>query len=283
MTAERVALITGASSGFGLLTCVTLAGRGWRVLATMRDPARREKLDAAASAAGVAERIEVHALDVTNAEQIAALVDVVAVRSLRVDAVINNAGFALAGFAEDTTDAELRRQFETNFFGATAVTRAFLPLLRRQRSGHIVMISSVSGRMGFPGLGSYAASKFALEAWTETLRMEVESLGIEVVLIEPGAFETDIWGRNAIVSEGTMDAKSPNAERIARWRKRFENPKVRPDAQEVANAIARVLDDPKPKLRYVFGPDAKMGLRMRRWLPWSIYERMVIKGSGIDG
>jgi NAD(P)-dependent dehydrogenase (short-subunit alcohol dehydrogenase family) len=283
MTTERVALITGASSGFGLLTSITLVKRGWRVLATMRDLARREKLEAAALAAGVAAKIEVHALDVTDAEQIAAMAALVASRGLRIDAVINNAGFALAGFAEDTTDAELRRQFETNFFGAAAVTRAFLPQMRRQGSGHIIMISSVSGRTGFPGLGNYCASKFALEAWSETLRMEVRSLGIQVVLIEPGAFETEIWGRNAIVTEQTQSPQSPNAERIARWRKNFESSKQRPDAQEVADAIARILDDPRPKLRYVFGSDAKMGLTMRRLLPWGLFERMLIKGSGIDG
>src|SRR5258708_31188348 len=175
MTTERVALITGVSSGFGLLTSITLAKRGWRVLATMRDLARCEKLEAASLAAGVASKIEVHSLDVTNADQIAAMAVLVASRNLRIDAVINNAGFALAGFAEDTTDAELRRQFETNFFGAAAVTRAFLPPLRRQGSGHIIMISSISGRTGFPGLGNYCASKFALEAWTETLCMEVRS------------------------------------------------------------------------------------------------------------
>ena len=283
MTSERIALITGASSGFGLLTSVTLAARGWRVLATMRDVGRREKLETAARSAGVADKIEIHRLDVTDAGQIAALVALVAARGLRVDALINNAGFALAGFAEDTTDAELRGQFETNFFGAAAVTRAFLPQMRRQGSGHIVMISSVSGRMGFPGLGNYSASKFALEAWSETLRMEVRALGIQVVLIEPGAFETDIWGRNAIVTAQTQSPESPNASRIARWKKTFESSKQRPDAQVVASAIARILDDPRPKLRYVFGKDAKMGLAMRRLLPWGLFERMLIKGSGIDG
>ncbi len=150
MGPERTALITGASSGFGLLTTVTLARRGWSVLATMRDLARRERLEEAARAAGVLERIELLALDVTDAEQIAAVAAAVAARTGPLNAIVNNAGFAMAGFAEDVSDAELREQFETNFFGAAAVTRAFLPLFRRQGFGHIVMVSSVSGRMGFP-------------------------------------------------------------------------------------------------------------------------------------
>ena len=153
---ERTALITGASSGFGLLTAITLARRGWRVLATMRDLSRRGRLEDAARAAGVLDRIEFLALDVTDNEQIAELAASIAARVLsRLDAIVNNAGFAMAGFAEDVSDTELRRQFETNFFGAAAVTRAFLPLLRRQGAGHVVMISSISGLMGFPGVGSY--------------------------------------------------------------------------------------------------------------------------------
>jgi len=170
MLSQRTALITGASSGFGLLTTVTLARRGWRVIATMRDLTRRDRLEQAARSAGILDRIQFHALDVTSPEQIATLAAQVAARPTPLHALVNNAGFAMAGFAEDVSDAELREQFETNFFGAAAVTRAFLPLLRRQGLGHIVMLSSVSGRMGFPGVGSYVASKFALEGWTETLR-----------------------------------------------------------------------------------------------------------------
>ena len=119
----RTALITGASSGFGLLTSVTLAKRGWRVLATMRDLNRREKLENAARDAGVLERIEFHALDITNREQIAKIANLVAGRGEPLHALVNNAGFAVPGFADDVTDAELREQFDTNFFGTVAVTR----------------------------------------------------------------------------------------------------------------------------------------------------------------
>ena len=278
---SKTALITGASSGFGLLTTVTLARRGWHVLATMRDLNRREKLESAAKAAGVLQNIEFHALDVTNAKQIATLADEIAQRLTPLDAIVNNAGFALPGFADDITDAELREQFETNFFGATAVTRAFLPQLRRQGSGHIVMISSISGRMGFPGVGSYAASKFALEGWTETLRYELKPLGIQVALVEPGAFETDIWTRNAKLSAGLLDPNSPNAARIPAWRSRVEGQRKKADPQVVADTIVAVLENPSPRLRYVVGTDAKAGLLLRKLLPWSLFERLIMKNTGL--
>jgi NAD(P)-dependent dehydrogenase (short-subunit alcohol dehydrogenase family) len=276
-------LITGASSGFGLLTTVTLAKRGWRVLATMRNLNRRGLLEDAARSASVLERVEIHALDVTNAEQIAALAAHVSANVSRLDAVVNNAGFAVPGFAEDVSDAELRDQMETNFFGAAAVTRAFLPQMRRHGSGHIVMVSSISGRTGFPGVSSYAASKFALEGWAETLRYEMAALGIQVVLVEPGSFETDIWTRNAKVTAKMRDPDSPNAARVARWRSQLEkNSKSRANPQVVADLICGVLENPRPKLRYVVGKDARMALAMRKVLPSSIFERLIVKLSGLD-
>lgn len=279
---ERTALITGASSGFGLLTSVTLARRGWRVIATIRDLNRRDRLEAAARQAGILDRIEVHQLDVTLPAQIATLAAVIASRPGPLNAIINNAGFALPGFADDVSDTELRQQFDTNFFGAAAVTRAFLPQLRRQGFGHIVMVSSVSGRMAVPGLGSYAASKFALEGWTEALRLEMQPLGIRVVLVEPGSFETDIWTRNAVPAASLLDPASPNASRVTRWRSKLENDVHRADPQAVANLIARILDKPKPRLRYAIGKDARLGLLLRRILPSSLFERFLIKATGLN-
>jgi NAD(P)-dependent dehydrogenase (short-subunit alcohol dehydrogenase family) len=279
----RTALITGASSGFGLLTSVTLARRGWRVLATMRDLNRRENLEAAARNAGILEQIEFHALDIKNSQQIAAIADLIAKRGEPLHALVNNAGFAVPGFAEDTTDAELREQFDTNFFGSVAVTRALLPQMRKQGFGHVLMISSISGRLGFPGVSSYAASKFALEGWTETLRYEMKSLGIQVVLVEPGSFATDIWTRNAKQTAGLQNPTSANAARVPAWRNRIEQgAKDRANPQVVADVIARVLETPHPKLRYVVGNDARMALRMRRILPAGIFERMLVKMSGLD-
>jgi NAD(P)-dependent dehydrogenase (short-subunit alcohol dehydrogenase family) len=281
---NKTVLITGASSGFGLLTCVTLARRGWRVLATMRDLDRREKLETAARNAGVLERIEFLALDVTKSEQIAATADLVAKRSEPLHALINNAGFAVPGFAEDVTDAELREQFDTNFFGSAAVTRALLPQMRRQGFGYVVMVTSISGRLGFPGVSSYAASKFALEGWTETLRYEMNAPGIQVVLVEPGSFDTDIWTRNARLTAGLQNPNSANASRVPAWRSRIEqSAKDRANPQVVADLISRVLETPRPKLRYVVGKDARMALLMRRILPAGLFERMIVKMTGMDG
>ena len=279
----KTALITGASSGFGLLTSVTLAKRGWRVLATMRDLSRRDKLEAAARNSGVLEQIEFHALDIKNSDQIAATAELTSKRTEPLHALVNNAGFAVPGFAEDVTVAELREQFDTNFFGSVAVTRALLPQMRKQGFGHVLMISSISGRLGFPGVSSYSSSKFALEGWTETLRYEMKALGIQVVLVEPGSFATDIWTRNAKLTAGLQDPTSANASRVPAWRSRIEQgAKDRANPQIVADLIARILETPNPKLRYIVGKDAKMALLMRALLPAGLFERMLVKMSGMD-
>ena len=280
---NKTAVITGASSGFGLLTSITLAKRSWRVLATMRDLNRRENLESTARDAGVLDQIECLPLNVTSSEQIAAIADHVAKRGEPLHALVNNAGFAVPGFAEEVTDAELRDQFDTNFFGAAAVTRSLLPLMRKQGFGHVLMVTSISGRLGFPGVSSYAASKFALEGWTETLRYEMAALGIQVALVEPGSFDTDIWTRNAKVTAKMQDPSSLNAARVARWRSRLqESSKSRANPQVVADLIADILENPRPKLRYVVGRDAKMALLMRRLLPASIFERVIVKLSGMS-
>jgi NAD(P)-dependent dehydrogenase (short-subunit alcohol dehydrogenase family) len=278
----KTALITGASSGFGLLTTVALARRSWHVLAAIRDLRRRSLLEDAARTAGVLDRIEIHQLDVTKAEQIDSIAALIEKSGTPLDALINNAGFAVPGFAEDVSDAELREQFDTNFFGAAAMTRALLPLMRRQGFGRIVMLSSISGRGGFPGVSSYVASKFALEGWTETLRFELKALGIHVVLVEPGSFATDIWTRNAKISARTQDPGAPNAARISRWRKEIEGNNKKANPQIVADRIASILENPNPNLRYVIGNDARIALLLRAILPWGAFERIIVKLSGID-
>jgi NAD(P)-dependent dehydrogenase (short-subunit alcohol dehydrogenase family) len=279
---DKIALITGSSSGFGLLTSIELAKAGFRVVATMRDLGRRDRLDQAAVAAGVAGQLDIRALDVTNFEALPAFVDAVVRDCGRLDVLVNNAGFAVAGFAEDIRLEELRRQFETNFFGAVAMTKAVLPIMRRQHSGHIIMVSSIGGLLGSVSVSSYSASKHALEGWSESLRLEVNALGIKVVLVEPGAYLTDIWTRGAVMGEKATQETSPNIQRSLRMRNRIQALPKR-DPIEVARLIASIAQDPNPKLRYLVGRDAKIQLAMKRILPWKRFEKVIANFLKIDG
>ena len=185
------------------------------------------------------------------------------------------------GFVEDLRLAEIRQQFETNFFAHVAMTKAVLPIMRRQCSGHIIMVSSISGRVGQPVLSSYSSSKFALEGWSEALRIETLSLGIRVVLVEPGAFGTDIWQRNAKLGEDAFSADSPNRERGERFAEMVKK-LHKADAIVVARLIARIAADPNPKLRYRIGFDAHLQRWLRALLPWRAYERLVAKAVKIN-
>ena len=275
--------MTGSSSGIGLLTSVELALNGYRVVATMLNTGRGGKLEEAAQKAGVMERLDVRRLDIREMESLPGAVEAIVRDHGRVDLLVNNAGFSSAGFGEDMLLDEIRDQMETNFFGNVAMTKAVLPTMRRQRSGHIVQVSSVTGRLGQPMLGAYCASKFALEGWSESLRIEVHSLGIRVVLIEPGSFATDIWDRNVKIGKFALDPASPNKERSQRFADFVKGTAgKRRDAREVARLIVRVAQEPNPKLRYLIGPDARMQLWLRMLAPWTTYERLVAKAVKID-
>ena len=202
---------------------------------------------------------------------------------MRIDVLVNNAGFSVAGFAENMTLAELRQQFETNFFGNVAMTKAVLPVMRAQKSGHIITVTSVAGLLGQPMLSAYSASKYALEGWSESLRIETHSLGIRVSLVEPGAFDTDIWERNVVIAKGALDPASPNKERSQRFAEFVKSSaKQRRDAREVAKLIVRIAQDPHPRLRYLIGGDAKLQVWLKRIVPWRRYERLVAKAVKID-
>lgn len=278
--AEKIALVTGSSSGIGLLSTVELAHAGFRVVASMRDVGRRQRLDQAAAAAGVTARVDVRRLDVTEFDRIPEFIAQIERDYGRLDVAVNNAGFATAGFAEDLLLQELRQQFETNFFAHVAVTKAVLPIMRRQCSGHIIMVSSIGGRISAPVIGAYDASKFALEGWSESLRIETRSLGIRVVLVEPGSFQTDIWERNVRVGSYALDHSSPNHERGARFSEMVK--KVhKADPQPVAKLIAHIAQNPNPRLRYRVGFDAHLQFWLHTLLPWKIYEKLVIRATKI--
>ena len=278
---ERVAVVTGASSGIGLLTSIELAKAKFHVIASMRDITRRSRLDEAAKSAGVTDRIDIWALNVTNFEAMPEFVSQIIRDYERIDVLINNAGFAVAGFIEDLALEEIRSQLETNFFGHVAMTKAVLPFMRQQRSGHIIMLSSIGGLTASPTLSSYSASKFALEGWTEALRLELNALGIKVVLVEPGSFQTDIWTRNAEIAKKARDGSSPNRERGERMRDRVQNLHKK-DPIVAARAIAGIAQDGNPKLRYLVGNDARIQLWMKRILPWKWHEKVIARVLKID-
>jgi NAD(P)-dependent dehydrogenase (short-subunit alcohol dehydrogenase family) len=155
--------------------------------------------------------------------------------------------------------------------------------MRRQKSGHIIQVASICGRVGNPLLSAYCSAKFALEGWSESLRIETHSLGIRVALVEPGSFDTDIWTRNVVVAQGARDPDSPNRARSQRVVEVIKKgAKRRRDARDVAALILRIANDPNPRLRYMIGKDARTQLWARRILPWKTYERMVATIAKID-
>lgn len=270
----RTVLITGTSSGFGLLTSVEMARRGWHVFATMRNLEKRGRLEAALDEAGVRDNVDISRLDVMDQASIDEAVPAILERAGgRLDGVVQNAGVTAAGAFEDLSDADVRRVMETNFFGVLAVTRAVLPTFRAQHRGRIVIISSNSAFSGQPMNSVYCASKFALEGWAESLAFEVAPFDLNISLIEPGAYRTPIW----------EDVKflKPDGSPYAKFVRKVETTatahfeRVARDPQEVANKVARALEAPKPKFRYQVGPEAIMG-----WLArGKITTGMMLRGT----
>jgi NAD(P)-dependent dehydrogenase (short-subunit alcohol dehydrogenase family) len=279
---QKVAVVTGSSGGIGMVTALELARNGYLVVATMRNLSKRGQLDRLASEEGISRNIDVHRLDVTDFPSIQPAIQAIVRDHGRLDVLVNNAGFALGGFAEDVERAELREQMETNFFAHTQVTRAVLPTMRQQRSGKILMISSISGQCAQVGVSSYSASKWALEGWSEALRMECKPLGIDVVLIEPGAFKTDVWDANVHVAQKAFSGDSPNRERARRFSEYVKTKVVKRDPRQVAMLIARVVQEQNPRLRYLAGPDAHVQQWLKRVLPWKMYEKLIIRELGIE-
>jgi NAD(P)-dependent dehydrogenase (short-subunit alcohol dehydrogenase family) len=260
------ALITGTSTGIGRITTEVLAGRGWRVFATMRDLAKKDALEQALRSAGCAERVTFLQLDVGDSASIqAAAGTVLAATENALDAVVHNAGVAAAGAFEDIPEAELRRVMETNFFGAIELTRAVLPSFRAQRRGRIVIVSSQAAFAGQPTNSIYCASKWAIEGWAESVAYELDPFGIDIVLIEPGPYRTEIW-------KTTPRYRPPNSayldwvRRVFHAADKHERATGR-DPKEVAMVIAKALEAGRPRFRYPVGLLAHIDHFLRGKLP----------------
>lgn len=260
---KRVALITGCSTGIGAATAARLAKGNWTVYATARRP---ETLASLAEAG-----CQTLALDVTNEELMTAAVDTIIAESGRIDALINNAGYSQGGAAETLDLDDVRRQFETNVFGLLRMTQLVLPHMREQRSGRIVNISSMGGKLVFPGGGAYHATKYAVEAFSDAMRFEVDGFGIKVIIIEPGLITTNF--ENAAVSSlDNAPADGPyahfNAHLAKATKEAYNGPMAKlgggPDS--VAKVIEKSLNARRPRIRYTVTPSASMSIASRRML-----------------
>ncbi|MGM0875231.1 MAG: oxidoreductase [Bacillota bacterium] len=274
---NQIAVVTGSSSGFGLLTSLELAKSGFHVMATMRDINKGSHLLNQAERLGVAERIQLHELDVTSDVSInnwKCFMEKLG----RIDVLVNNAGFAGAGFVEEIPLDEYRKQFETNVFGVIAVTQVVLPIMRKQRKGKIINVSSISGRIGFPGLSPYITSKHALEGWSESLRLEMKPFGIDVVLVEPGSYQTNIWTSGKQVAEKSLNPESPYYETMKKLEHHIEKGASNlGDPTEVARLITYISWKKHARLRYMVGKGVKIAVVLKFILPWKYWEKMFLK------
>jgi NAD(P)-dependent dehydrogenase (short-subunit alcohol dehydrogenase family) len=274
---NKIAVITGTSSGFGLMTAIELARKGFTVAASMRNTGKSAELLREAKKHKVESKIIVYELDVTDEISIQTFQLKIIKDFGRVDVLVNNAGYAGAGFVEEVSMAEYRKQFETNVFGVFAVTKAFLPLMRKQGQGCIINISSISGKVAFPGLSPYIASKHALEGWSESLRLEMQPFGVKVVLIEPGSYKTNIWSTGKQVAAESLLSHSPYHEYMKRIEGYIsEGEKSFGDPLEIARKITEIAVMENPKLRFPIGNGVKASILVRNFLPWKLWEKIII-------
>jgi NAD(P)-dependent dehydrogenase (short-subunit alcohol dehydrogenase family) len=262
----KVVLIAGASSGIGRVCGEHLAGRGMIVYGASRS-----------LAPGTPGAFHALRMDVTDDVSVHDGVRHIQEQHGRIDVVVNCAGYGIAGAVEDTTPQEAMAQFDTNFFGVHRVCRAVLPLMRQQKDGVIINVSSLAGLLAVPFQAFYSASKFAMEGMTEALRMEVRPFGIRVALIEPGDFKTEFPANrtNAIESEKSNVYRELLERCVGVMREEEKNGKA---PYPVARLVERIILDPSPRLRYTVGPfGERLGPKLKSILPYRVYEYLFMK------
>jgi NAD(P)-dependent dehydrogenase (short-subunit alcohol dehydrogenase family) len=273
MAEEKTAIVTGSSTGIGFETSLMLARTGFYTYATMRN------LDKSYEIMNLARKdnlsLQALQLDVTDDKSVKNAIDRIVNERKRIDVLVNNAGYGLSGALEDLSMDEIRAQFETNLFGAIRVMKAVLPIMREQRGGTIINISSIAGRFGSPLFPAYHGTKFALEGISESMRFETEPFGIKVVLIEPGAIATNVL-KNAKVGQKTAEPSSPYASMTKTWQKSLEHffDQAAPP-EEVAKVILKAVTSDNPGLRYLVGDDAKQLMEARKQMSDPEFEGLV--------
>lgn len=263
-----VAIVTGASSGFGKLTAEALARRGYTVYGTSRS----ERPDAETD-------LHMRVLDVADDDSVNRFVEGVRSEAGRIDVLVNNAGRTVSGLAEETPLASAESLFQTNFFGAARMVNAVLPAMREQRAGTIIFISSLAGLVGTPGQAYYAATKHAIEGYGETLAAEVAPFNISVSLVEPGFFRTEIHTKAEFLTEQAFSDYDDAREALNRAFD--ESVHGGDDPQKVADLVARIAADDDPKLRYRVGRDAVWVPRLKTLLPTGLFQAGMRRQFGL--
>lgn len=277
MQNEKVALITGSSSGIGLETAVMLSNAGFKTYSSMRNLGKSKNIREIANKDNLP--LHVIQLDVSDDGSVRDAITKIVTAEKRIDVLVNNAGYGLFGSVEDMSMEEIKAQFETNFFGVVRVTQQVLPVMRKQRSGKIVNVSSVGGRIGLPVLSAYHSTKFALEGLSESIAFELEPFGIRVIIIEPGVIRTNIINSSISAKKG-QDPKSPYFSLTQNLDKSFKTMMASPTSlhpQEVAKVILEAVSSENPHLRYTVGDDADVLLRARKDLSDIEFRTMIKK------
>ena len=281
MQDQKVAIVTGSSSGIGFETSLTLARNGFHTYATMRNMKGEKSKPLTEVAKNENLQLWAIELDVDNDKSVIDAINTIIEERERIDVLINNAGYALGGALEDSSMDEIKAQFETNFFGVVRATKEVLPVMRRQGAGKIVNITSMGGRIAIPLSSSYHGSKFALEGLSESIRYELEPFGIKVILIEPGAVGSNFW-KNIKIAKSSSDSDSPYTQfgnKILKAYEQMEQNTISPSV--VAKTILNAVTSNNPQLRYVVGEDAAKTLEARKNMPDNEFGDLIKKQFGI--
>ncbi len=263
MKSKRTGLVTGCSSGIGLATCHVLSRNNFMTYGTVRNLSKAKKIQDLINRENLSMKIL--RLDVNDNQSIKLAVKKILTDTGRIDVLINNAGYGMFGPVEEITTQEIKKQFETNFFGAIRLIKAIVPIMRKQGNGTIVNISSMVGRFGVPLNSAYVSSKFAVEGLSESISFELEEFGIRVIVIEPGVVNSDFFHN---VKVKGMNLESPYHKLMER-RVNFLDKAMKnslTSSYDVADTILEALNSKDPKFRYVIGNDATNSLRMRNSL-----------------
>ncbi|GBL40701.1 short-chain dehydrogenase/reductase [Nitrosopumilaceae archaeon] len=257
---EKIAIVTGSSSGIGYETALALARDGFYTFATVRNLKKADKISQVAKKENL--NIEIIELDVDDEKSISAAVEKILAKKQHIDVLVNSAGWGLFGSVEDVSMKDFRAQFETNFFGIISIIQKVAPIMRKQGAGVIVNVSSVAGRIGFPGSPAYISSKFALEGLSESIRYELGQFGVKIIIIEPGVIKTNFFSSMKIAEPKPDSPYKEITEKVIMGIKMMAELGTPPS--EVATTIVNAVKEENPRPRYIVGNDAQMFLEAKK-------------------